>query len=86
MELTYEQFEIASSLEESMDFNLDSVGNMDGGSLNDERSGLKFEANNGRNPSLSIDASDDESFVMKTLDTETIDGTITIENVSSPNG
>ena len=62
---TYEKFEIHFSLDESLD-----VANVAGGTLNNGQNGLKSEASIERNPSFWIHDSDDEDFVIGTLNTK----------------
>ena len=76
MKTAYEQLEIHSSLEESMDAIWDSVANVTNvvkGSSRNGRIGLKSEAINGQNRSFSIDGLEEDDFVIETLETEPID-------------
>ena len=76
--MTYDQFEMESLLEESMD-----CANVAGGSLNNGQSWLNFEANNGQNLSSSIDGLNDEDFPMDTLRMEPIDDATSTANGNS---
>lgn len=80
LKITYEQFEIDSLLEDPTDINLDSLVNVAGGPSNNRQSGLNSEASNGQTLLYSVHCLDDEDFVMQTLETEPIDGTLEVEN------
>ena len=80
LKITYDQFEMDSLLEDPMDVNLGSVANVAGRPSNNRRSGLKSEASNGQTLPYPVHYLDDEDFVIQTLERESIDDALEVEN------